>query len=290
MHDRKWGYSLKKTDTKASQEQKPHISLGQFLQAFAAVVLLSGAVYALFSAAGMKNALNDSVARAAASSVKAVLSETAAAYSDDLSSLHLKTDAQDTRFDELCALLSRTARNNNIDSLVTIARRPGADGYAYILDSRFSRKLTPNVDYHTVGAACDLRQEGGAWFERIVSRIQSGEQEYGYVVAASKEGVPTLTCAFALYNSDGSPLGVVLAHITGGLFAKTEALTLPFYILAALLLAACLIIVLNLLIKYRKAKRTAAVVAEVPVEAPQEEEPPKALPEEPSPDEQGIKP
>ncbi|WP_092638975.1 hypothetical protein [Acetanaerobacterium elongatum] len=280
---------MKKTDIKPSQRRNPQLRFCLFLLALSAVVLLAGAVYALFGAAGLKNALNDSAARAAALSVKAVLSETAAAYSDDLSSLHVKTDAQDTRFDELCALLSRTARNNNIDSLVTIARRADSGGYAYILDSRFSRKLTPNVDYHTVGAACDLRQEGGASLERLVSRIQSKEQEYGYVVAASKEGVPTMTCAFALYNSDGSALGVVLAHITGGLFAKTGALALPFYMLAALLLAASLITALNLLFKYRKAKRAAAAVAEEPVEAPRQEKPLTALQEKPGPDDEGIK-
>lgn len=281
MHDRKRGYSLKKAESKPLRQNHPRIVIGEFLLAFAAALLLCGAAYALYGAATMKSALDDSAARTAAASVRSVLGEAGAAYSDDLRSLHLKTDAQDTRFDELCALLARTARNNNLDSLVTIARRTGADGYAYILDSRFSRKLTPNVDYHTVGAACDLRQEGGTQLERLVARIESGEQEYGYATAPFKEGAPAMICAFTLYNSDGSAMGIVLARITGGLFARKEALALPFYVLAALLLAACLFTLLMLWLRHRKANR--AVAAAEPVETtPLEQQ--EALPEDTIPE------
>ncbi len=248
---------MKKTSKVVASRRSFRLFVNEFSLLLAAIVLLAASCYAFVSAANLKDVLYDAAARAAAAAAGSVLRVTADAYNDDLRSLHLEVESQGTAFDDLCGLLARTAHAAEIDSLVTVARRTQGDAasYVYILDSRFSRKLTPNVEYHTVGSACSLREEGGAALERILPRVEKGELPYGYTVVAPKGSAAYLVCAFPLFDGDNTTIGTVLAHLSGGLFAQVNALALPHYILAALLLLAALITAALLWAKHSARKR-----------------------------------
>lgn len=248
---------MKKASKIVASRRSFRIFVNEFSLFLAAIILLAASCYAFLSAGSLKGTLYDAAARAAASTAGAVLRETADVYNDDLRSLHLDIEAQGTAFDDLCGLLARTARAAEIESLVTVARRTQGDAasYVYILDSRFSRKLTPNVDYHTVGSVCSLREEDGTTLQRILPRLEKGELPYGYTVVTPKDSAAYLVCAFPLFDGDNATIGTVLAHISGGLFARVNALTLPHYLLAALLLLAALTTAALLWAKHSARKR-----------------------------------
>ncbi len=172
-----------KNDSDHPIESKPSLLpilsllFGAFLCGFAAC-------YGVGSASVLSRAIYDSLAQQGSTSVTLLFDGLAKTYHDDLRTLHLQVEAQGVRFDELTGQLSAKARQSGFDSITTVI--PRGTGYVNILDSRFMRGLTPNVDYNTVGSVYSPRTAGGSALERAVSAVAFEQKPYAYAAVRQR--------------------------------------------------------------------------------------------------------
>ncbi|MFA9379695.1 MAG: hypothetical protein ACERKO_01425 [Acetanaerobacterium sp.] len=226
----------------------------------AALLFLAAACYALISAATLSYTLYDAVAQHSKTVSAAVFDSLTGSYNDDLRTLHLDVEAQDVHFDELAEALTAAARQNGFVNITTIS--PRGTGYVNILDSRFFRGLTPNVDYNTVGSAYDPRAEGGASLERAVSSVAFGGAAYGYSTVKVSGGKTMVTAALPLADASSQVIGIVLVRTSSGLAAKISGLLAPYYIFALLFAGMFAVLVITAFIRWRRRRMT--MVQDVP--------------------------
>ncbi len=218
---------------------------------FGAFLCIGAALYGLGSASVLSRAIYDSLAQQGSTSVSLLFEGLAKTYHDDLRTLHLQVEAQGVGFDELTGELSAKARQSGFDSITTII--PRGTGYINILDSRFMRGLTPNVDYNTVGSAYVPRTAGGSALERAVSAVAFEQKPYAYASVKTAQGQAALVTVLPVTDLRGDVIGMALATTSSGLVAKVASLNLPYYLFSSFFAAAALILLLGALIRlYRR--------------------------------------
>ncbi len=239
---------------------------------FGAFLCIGAALYGLGSASVLSRAIYDSLAQQGSTSVSLLFEGLAKTYHDDLRTLHLQVEAQGVRFDELTAQLSAKARQSGFDSITTVI--PRGTGYINILDSRFMRGLTPNVDYNTVGSAYVPRTAGGSALERAVSTVAFEKKPYAYAALKTTDGKAVLVTVLPLTDLRGDVIGMALATTSSGLVAKAASLNLPHYLFSSFFGAAALILLLSALLRLHRHTK-AMGVQEKPLQSiPETIEPP----------------
>ncbi len=200
---------------------------------FASILFLCAAAYALWSAQTLKTSLYEFTARQNAAVTTTVFNSLVKSYHNDLRTLHLNADAQTVRFDELCQALSAAARVNGYESITTIA--PRGEGYINILDSRFSRQLTPKVDYNTVASVYLPADEGGQVLAAALSAVATGKAEVAYSTLKPDDGRTVVISVSKLLDADRNTIGYVLIRSSGGLAARAGSAAVPGVVLSCFL-------------------------------------------------------
>ncbi len=234
--------------------------LSLFVGAF---VCLCAVFYGVNSASVLSRALYDSLAHQGSTSVSLLFDSLAVTYNDDLRTLHLQVEAQGVRFDELTGTLSAKARQSGFDWVTTVI--PRGTGYVNILDSRFLRGLTPNVDYNTVGSAFVPKTDGGAALDRAVLAVAYEQKPYAYAVVRGTSGKVSLVTVLPLTDLRGDRIGLALATVSSGLVSKAASLNLPYFVFSAFFAIAALFLLLGGLVRLHR--RRQLIRAESPPES-----------------------
>lgn len=255
-----------KNDTRQSTIKKPGL-FPVLSGGVVSLLLFAAAGYALLTAGTLKTAIYEDCSADAAVTSSLIFDVMKADYNDELSSLHRKGDAQGARFDDMTALLTSKARQSGFEQMRTIVRR-GA-GYVNILDSRFMRGLTPNVDYSTVGSVYRPSDEGGRALEAAVNAVAFDQKPTAYAVVRRENGGAAVISVCTLADRRGEPIGLVLATAATGLVGRADRLAAPVYLFAAFFgVCAVLLLAQSLLRLYRLRK------------ALRDDSPPELLPED----------
>lgn len=248
----------RKQDPLQPLEAKP--SLLPILSLCLGVLLCAGAaLYALFGAATQTHTLYDASAQNNKTTASLIFESLADSYQDDLRTLHLKVEAQSVRFDELTQNLTAKTRQNGFDYITTII--PRGTGYVNILDSRFMRGLTPNVDYNTVGSHFDPKAAGGTSLERAVNAVAFEQRPYAYAVVRNKDGNASLVTVMPLTDLRNEVIGLALVTTSTGLVASIPRLVVPYYVFGIFFGAVALFLLLKALIRLYQRRQFAKSTA-----------------------------
>ncbi len=233
-------------------DERPHfVSIAALC--IAVMLCMGAACYGVISAATLSQTLYGAVSQDNKTATSLIFELLATTYHEDLRTLHLDVEAQGIQFDALSGKLTAACRQSGLDRIATVTAR--GTGYVNILDSRFMRGLTPNVDYNTVGSAYNPKAEGGTSLQRAVDSVAFEGAPSAYVVTRTPDGKLSVVTVLPLVDIRSDVIGITLVFCSSNLAAKVRALTVPLYLFSAIFGAGALLLAADAALRIYKRRR-----------------------------------